>query len=43
MSIFAVTNVTNYFLKRKSDVFIVTLDASTAFDKVNIWVINKIN
>ena len=34
--IFAVTNVTNYFLKRKSDVFIVTLDASAAFDKVNI-------
>ena len=35
--IFAVTNVTNYFLKRKSDVFIVTLDASAAFDKVNIY------
>ena len=35
--IFAVTNVTNYFLQRKSDVFIVTLDASAAFDKVNIY------
>ena len=35
--IFAVTNVTNYFSKRKSDVFIITLDASSAFDKVNIY------
>ena len=33
----AVTNVTNEFLKRKSDVFIVTLDASAAFDKVNMY------
>ena len=35
--IFAVTHVTNYFLKRKFDVFIVTLDASAAFDKVSIY------
>ena len=35
--IFAITNVTNYFLKRKSDLFIVTLDASAAFDKVNVY------
>ena len=35
--IFAVTNVINYFLKRKSDVFIETLDASAAFDKVNVF------
>ena len=34
--IFALTNVTNYFVKRKFDVFIVILDAPAAFNKVNI-------
>ena len=36
-SLFTLTNVVNYFLKRHSDVFIVTLDASAAFDRVNIY------
>ena len=32
-----ISNVVNYFLKKSSDVFIVTLDASSAFDRVNIY------
>ena len=36
-SISTVINVVNYFLKRQSDVYIVTLDATAAFDKVNIY------
>ena len=35
-SLYTVSNVVNYFLKKSSDVFIVTQDASSAFDKVNI-------
>ena len=35
-SLYTVFNV-NYFLKKSSDVFIVTLHASLAFDKVNIY------
>ena len=35
--IFAAKNVTNYFLKRKSDVFNVKLDASAAFDNVYLY------
>ena len=31
-SISIVVNVVNYFLKRQSDVYIVTLDATAAFD-----------
>ena len=34
--IFAVKNLTNYFLKRKFIIFIVSLDASAAFEIVNI-------
>ena len=36
-SLYTVARVVNYFLKRFSDVFIVTLDASAAFDKVNVY------
>ena len=36
-NLYTVSNVVNYFLKTSSDVFIVTLDASSAFDKVNIY------
>ena len=36
-SFFTVTKVVNYFLKKHTDVFIVTLDASAAFDKVNLY------
>ena len=36
-SLYIISNVTNYFLKRRSDVYIVTLDASAAFDKVNVY------
>jgi hypothetical protein len=36
-SLFTVTNVVNHFIKRNSDVYIVTLDASAAFDKINIF------
>ena len=36
-SLYTVSNVVNYFLKKSSDVFIITLDASSAFDKVNIY------
>ena len=35
-SLCTVSNVVNYFLKKSSDLFIVTLDASSAIDKVNI-------
>ena len=35
-SLYTISNV-NYFLKKSSDVFIVTQDASSAFDKVNIY------
>jgi hypothetical protein len=30
-------NVVNYYLKRQSNVYIVTLDASAAFDRVNVY------
>jgi hypothetical protein len=36
-SIFTVQNVVNYYVKRKSDVYVATLDASAAFDRVNIY------
>ena len=36
-SLYTVSNIVNYFLKKSSDVFIVTLDASSAFNKVNIY------
>ena len=36
-SLYTVSYVVNYFLKKSFDVFIVTLDASSAFDKVNIY------
>ena len=36
-SISTVVNVVNYFLKRQSDVYIVPLNATAAFDKVNIY------
>ena len=36
-SLCTVSNVDNHFLKKSSDVFIVTLDASLAFDKVNMY------
>jgi hypothetical protein len=35
--IYSVQNVVNYYLKRKSDVYIVALDASAAFDRVNVY------
>jgi hypothetical protein len=35
--IFTVQNVENYYMKRKSNVFIVTLDASSAFDRVSVY------
>jgi len=34
-AIFAVRNVTNYFNERGSNIFMASLDASTAFDRVN--------
>jgi hypothetical protein len=36
-SIFTVQNTVNYFLKRKSNVYMVTLDASAAFDRINTY------
>ena len=36
-SLFIVSNVVNYFLKHCSDVYIMTLDATAAFDKVNVY------
>jgi exonuclease III len=36
-SIFTVQNTVNYFLRRKSNVYMVTLDASAAFDRVNTY------
>ena len=36
-SFYTISNVANYFLKRRSDVYIITLDASAAFDKVNAY------
>ena len=36
-SLYTVSNVVNYFLKKRSDIYIVTLDASSAFDKFNIY------
>ena len=36
-SLFTVTKVVNYFLKRHSNVFVVTLDAYDAFDNVNVY------
>ena len=43
-SLFIVSNVVNYFLKHCSDLYIMTLDATAAFDKVNVrlWSIRKI-
>ena len=35
--LFIVSNVVNYFLKRFSDVYIMTLNATAAFDKVNVY------
>ena len=35
--LYVVSNVVNYFLKKLSDVYIVTLDATAAFDRVNIY------
>ena len=35
-AIFAVQNVVNYYMKRHTNVYIVTLDASAAFDRVNV-------
>ena len=35
--LYTVSNVVNYFLKKSSDVFNVTLDASSMFDKVNLY------
>ena len=36
-SLFIVSNVVNYFLKRCSDVYIMTLDAPAASEKVNVY------
>ena len=36
-TLYTVFNVVNYFLKKSSDVFIVALNASSAFDKINIY------
>ena len=36
-SIFSVQNIINHFIKRKSSVYIVTLDSSAAFDRVNVF------
>ena len=36
-AIFAVQNVVNYYVKRHTNVYIVTLDASGAFDRVNVY------
>ena len=36
-SIFTVSNVVNYYLKRCSDVYLVTLNATDAFDRVNTY------
>jgi hypothetical protein len=36
-SIFTVQNTVNYFLRRKTSVYMVTLDASVAFDRVNTY------
>jgi hypothetical protein len=36
-SLFVLSTVVNHFLKKRSDVHVVTLDASSAFDKVNTF------
>ena len=36
-SLFIASNVVNYFLKRCPDVYIMTLGATVAFDKVNVY------
>ena len=36
-AIFVVQNVVNYYMKRHTNVYIVTLDASAAFDRVNVY------
>ena len=36
-SLFIVSNVVNYFLRRCSDVYLMTLDATAVFDKVNVY------
>ena len=36
-SIFAVQNTVNNFVRRISNVLIVTLDTSAAFDKINVF------
>ncbi len=35
--IYTVQNVVNHYVKRKSDVYVVTLDASAAFDRINVF------
>ena len=36
-AIFYVTSIDNYFMKKHNNVYIATLDASAAFDKINIY------
>ena len=36
-AIFYVTSIVNYFMKKHNNVYIATLDASAAFDKINIY------
>ena len=36
-SLFTVSNIVNYYLQRCSDVYLVTLDATAAFDRVNTY------
>ena len=36
-AIFYVTSIVNYFKKKHNNVYIATLDASAAFDKINIY------
>ena len=36
-SISTVVHVVHYFLKRHSDIYIVTLDATAAFNRLNIY------
>ena len=35
-AIFYVTSIVNYFMKKRNNLYIATLDTSTAFDKINI-------
>ena len=36
-NIFAVQNTVNHFVRQKSNVFMVTLDAAAAFDRINLF------